>query len=77
MQIKMERPAAGGTANGANIEAAGFTHQLYSVSDDAATAPFTPIGLVALRVLHLASRHGMTVERAAMVAPLIFGEGRA
>ncbi|WP_134679577.1 hypothetical protein [Paracoccus ravus] len=77
MNLKMERPAADGTANGANIEAAGFSHRLYPVQDDAATAPFTPVGIAALRVLHLVNRHSLNAEQAAMIAGLIYGEGSA
>lgn len=76
MTPKMESPGALAGATEANLKAACFTLAEYPEPNDAAT-PFTHISTVALRVVHLASRHGLTAERAAMVAPLIFGEGRA
>lgn len=76
MTPKMESPGALAGATEANMKAASFIRKQYPVCDDAATS-FTQVGTAALRILHLASRHGLTVERAAMVAPLIFGEGRA
>lgn len=76
MTLKMETPDALAGATGANVKAAAVTGKQYPVYANAAT-PFTHVGTAALRVVHLASRHGLTVERAAMVAPLIFGEGRA
>lgn len=76
MTLKMETPDALAGATGANIETGGFCGPQYRSPAIAAT-PFTHIGVATLRVVHLASRHGLTVERAAMVAPLIFGEGRA
>lgn len=76
MTLKMKTPDALAGATGADIETASFLNGQYPVRDRAAT-PFTHISTAALRVVHLASRHGLTVERAAMVAPLIFGEGRA
>lgn len=75
MTLKMETPDALAGATGANIETGGFCGEQYPSPAIAAT-PFTHIGTAALRVLHLASRHGMTAERAAMIAPLIFGEVR-
>ena len=77
MTLKMETPARRGDATGANIEAADFSHQLYRVRDVAATAPFAPVGLSALRVLHLVHRYRVTADRAALLADLAFGEGRA
>ena len=76
MTLKMETPARRGDATGANIEAADFSHQLYRVETNAAT-PFKPVGVVALRVLHLVNRHHLNVEQAALLAGLIYGEGRA
>lgn len=76
MNFKMETPDALAGATGANIETGGFYDEQYRSRADAAT-PFTHLGTAALRVVHLASRHGLTAERAAVVAPLIFGEGRA
>ena len=75
MTLKMESPAASGQANGAKSKAGGFTVAEYRTTADAAT-PFTHIGTAALRVVHLASRHGLTVERAAMLAGLVYGEAR-
>lgn len=76
MHLKMETPARRGDATGANLEAADFSNQPYIVEDNAAT-PFKPVGVVALRVLHLVNRHHVNVEQAAMLAGLIYGEGRA
>lgn len=76
MTLKMETPDALAGATGANIETGGFYGEQYRSPAITAT-PFTHLGTAALRVVHLASRHGLTTERAAMVAPLIFGEGRA
>lgn len=75
MQMKMETPARRADATGANVKAAAVTGKQYPVYANAAT-PFTHISTAALRVVHLASRHGLTVERAALIAPLIFGEAR-
>ena len=75
MTLKIESPAAGGTASGANTKAANFLPQAYRACERFAT-DFEAIHLAALRAVHLAARHGLTIERAAMVAPLIFGQER-
>lgn len=73
MTPKMESPGALAGATEANMKAASFIRKQYPVCDDAATS-ITHVFLAALRVVHLASRRGLTVERAATVVPLIFGE---
>lgn len=75
MKTKMETPARLADAAGAKFETAGFVNGQYPVRDHAAT-PFTHISTAALRVVHLVSRHGVTAEQAAMLAALIYGEGR-
>lgn len=45
----------------------------YPARADAAS-PFTHIGTAPLRVVHMAVRHGLTAEHAAMDAPPVFGE---
>lgn len=72
MKARMETPARLADATGAKIETAGFVNGQYPVRDHAAT----PIETAALRILHLAGRHGLTLERAALLAPLIFEGGR-
>ena len=72
MKAKMETPARLADATGAGIETAGFVSAQYRVHGHAAT----PIEAAALRILHLAGRHGLTLERAALLAPLIFEGGR-
>lgn len=76
MTPKMETPDALAGATGADMKAASFTVADYRIESVSATT-FTHISTAALRVVHLASRHGLTVERAAMLACLIYGEGRA
>lgn len=76
MKMKMETPARLADATGAKIEAASFLTASYADQDQAAT-PFTHISTAALRIVHLAARHGLTAERAAILAPQIFEGGRA
>lgn len=73
MRRKMKGPGALAGDTGAEMEAANFTAGQYRIAAQPAT--FTPIGTVALRVVHLVARHGMTPEQAAMLAPLAYGEG--
>lgn len=75
MTLKMETPARLADATGANIETASFLKAVYADQDAAAT-PFKHVSTVALRIAHLANSHGLTAERAAMLAPLIFEGGR-
>ena len=65
MTLKIETPDALAGAAGANIETASFCGIDYRSIALSATA---------LRVQHLAARHGLTAERAAFVAPLAYGE---
>lgn len=75
MQMKIETPARRADATGANIETASFLKAVYADRDATAT-PFKHVSTAALRIVHLASRHGLTAERAALLAPLIFDGGR-
>lgn len=76
MTSKMESLGALAGATEANMEAANFTGKQYPVLHDAAT-PSAHVGIAALRVVHLAARHGLTIERAAILAPFVFEGNRA
>lgn len=76
MNLKMKRPAAWDKANGAAVEADNFYRQDYPNCERFAT-DFEHVAVVARRVARLVARHGLTAERAALAAPLVFGEGRA
>lgn len=71
MTLKMEGPAAWDKANGAEIEADNFYGEEYRICESVATSPL----LAVRRVARLVARHGLTAQRAALVDPMIFGEG--
>lgn len=73
MMMEMEGPAASGKANGAKSKATNFLMQEYR-APALTTTTFEHVSVAALRVAHLAARHGLNLERAALVAPMIFGE---
>ncbi|TPE53225.1 hypothetical protein [Amaricoccus solimangrovi] len=66
MPSKIESPAAGSTANGAEIESGSMTP--YSTPTPKAAT------LSRLRSAHIATLCGLTDHRAAMIAALIFSE---
>lgn len=75
MTIKMESPATSAKVNGAKKKAGGLQAQEYRAAAVHATT-FEHIGLAAYRVAHLVARANLDPTHAALLAGLIFGEGR-
>lgn len=73
MMINRETPAHLADATGVKCETAGFYIGEYADQDSHATG-FKHVSAATMQVLRLACRHGLTVERAALVAPLVFGQ---